>query len=464
MPAGDRRQASVILERPIASPARDLAHRKNQLRAWIAVQVVLALGGLVGIASTTDLRPDIALRSFGLPAELVLPAGLVFWLAFGLLGGIRAHLRPGGTVLTFSMPFIVAGTMLGGPLAGALMGLISEFEVRELRTKPWYGALANHSVSILAAIAAAFVGGPVRTVLEAALPGAEQVAFFVSAMTMALVFTTVNVLLLIPTMALRHGLTLREASRAPDVGFRAIALVEAILAWNMAASYIHIGWWAPIACAALVLVMWQAHDAREVAKLDERTGLLNDAGLRPRLEAAIDAASSGRRPAALIVLDLNDFFEVNEAYGLEGGDEVLVTVARRLLMAVRATDSVARLNRAGDEFALLLDGVADVEVAAELAGRVKSRIGEPIQLRRSAGAVVHVGAAIGICLIESGTTLASADVIATASRREAQAKDSSSGIVWWDADRGAAVARRIEDKRARRREPRRIARREMEDQ
>jgi diguanylate cyclase (GGDEF)-like protein len=398
------------------------------LPIWVSLQVAAATIACVIVAATTPLRPEIALPWPGLPSDIAVVAGMAFWMVFGLVGGLRARLRPGGAVVTFSMPFIVGGTILGGPLAGALMGLVAEFEVREIRTLPWYGTLANHAVSMLAAIGAALIGGPAHSLLDRVLPGQEGLAFFGAAIVTALVFDFLNILLVLPTLAIRGDQSLREAARSPDVALRATAVAEGILAWNMAAGYVLLGWWAPVACVALVLIVWQAHDRGEALRRDTKTGLLNDAGLLPRLDAAIEAARAGRRPSAFLLLDLDRFKHVNDTYLYEAGDEVLTMTARRLLIAVRALDSVARMNRAGDEFGILLDGVPDRETASRLARRVQDRIREPIRLR-SVAATVDVDASFGVVMIERGTMLTSAAVFELADVRMLQGKALGSGVV-----------------------------------
>jgi hypothetical protein len=110
-----------------ASPA---SVRPRLLKLWIAAQVAAAAIALFAVATSTSIQPGIALIWPGLQADQAITAGLTFWLAFGLVGGIRTRLQPGGGVVTFSMPFIVTGAVLGGPLVGGLMGLVSEFEVR----------------------------------------------------------------------------------------------------------------------------------------------------------------------------------------------------------------------------------------------------------------------------------------------------------------------------------------------
>ena len=98
-----------------------------------------------------------------------------------------------------------------------------------------------------------------------------------------------------------------------------------------------------------------------------------------------------RLDIAVLYIDLDGFKPVNDAFGHAVGDQVLQTVAERLLDATRGTDVVARLG--GDEFAALLGrlgGPADVEVVAE---RIVSAVARPIDVN---GVQVTVGASVGI--------------------------------------------------------------------
>ena len=242
----------------------------GRLAIWVALQVLAATVVIVVVLAATPLRPAIGAPFKGLDPRDASAIGLGFWLVFGLVGGLRAHARPGGSVMTFSLPFIVAGTVLGGPVAGALMGLVSEFEIRELRTLPWYGTLANHAVSIIAAVSAALLGGIAGTLLSFVLPNQEAPVFFVVAMITAFTFATINVLLVVPTLAFKGDVSLAEAARSYDASFRATSLAEGILAWLMATTYVSLGWWAPVACIALVLIVWQAHDRSEAMRHDEK--------------------------------------------------------------------------------------------------------------------------------------------------------------------------------------------------
>ncbi len=104
----------------------------------------------------------------------------------------------------------------------------------------------------------------------------------------------------------------------------------------------------------------QGHDE---ALHDELTGLLNRSSFGRRLE---DMTWS-REPMALVLIDLDRFKGVNDTLGHSAGDELLIEAARRLQHAVRTADVVARLG--GNEFGVLLAGVADPATAEELVRR-----------------------------------------------------------------------------------------------
>ncbi len=113
-----------------------------------------------------------------------------------------------------------------------------------------------------------------------------------------------------------------------------------------------------------------------------------------------DASNRARRGDdglfAVIFLDIDDFKLVNDSMGHHVGDEVLVTVARRLEECVRGGDIVARLG--GDEFAILLERIADARDSALVAERVQSALNEPMNI----GGYVHVTTvSVGVALSSS---------------------------------------------------------------
>jgi diguanylate cyclase (GGDEF)-like protein len=111
--------------------------------------------------------------------------------------------------------------------------------------------------------------------------------------------------------------------------------------------------------------------AQRQARIDPLTGLGNRRAFDERLDRAIDHARLRNEPLSVIVSDLDDFKEINDAFGHLNGDEVLRTAAEAMRAAVRDHDACYRWG--GDEFAVLLPGV-EQETAEKVAERVSRSI------------------------------------------------------------------------------------------
>lgn len=108
------------------------------------------------------------------------------------------------------------------------------------------------------------------------------------------------------------------------------------------------------------------------------------------MQQALDQAQRAGRRAGLLILDLDDFKQVNDRFGHNAGDELLKAFGDRLTRLVRSSDTVARLG--GDEFAVVLCDIAAEEDVTRIAGTLQTRIHEPLQLRNS---VRECGTSIG---------------------------------------------------------------------
>jgi diguanylate cyclase (GGDEF)-like protein/PAS domain S-box-containing protein len=129
------------------------------------------------------------------------------------------------------------------------------------------------------------------------------------------------------------------------------------------------------------------------ANHDELTGLPNRRLLGENARRLLSVTMRRDRLAALMVLDLDGFKEVNDAFGHAYGDAMLRRVAMRMSMALRDYDLIARTG--GDEFVVLLPEIDDPDVARRVAEKLIAAAGENVEIgsRRS-----HMGASVGIAL------------------------------------------------------------------
>jgi len=134
-----------------------------------------------------------------------------------------------------------------------------------------------------------------------------------------------------------------------------------------------------------------------LADHDEMTGLPNRRRLREELERAVAFAQRYEQAGALLILDLDNFKQVNDTLGHHVGDSLVREVAGRLRERLRATDVLARIG--GDEFAVLLPQVNAAQ-AERVAGDLVAAIGGECHLVD--GAVVETSASLGVARFEPG--------------------------------------------------------------
>lgn len=115
-----------------------------------------------------------------------------------------------------------------------------------------------------------------------------------------------------------------------------------------------------------------------LARHDGLTGLANRSRFNEQLEVTLKLSRRTGQRFAVLLIDLDDFKRINDSYGHAGGDELLVTVARRIASSLRETDLAARLG--GDEFAILQVGLHGFADASALARRVIGALAAPIDI------------------------------------------------------------------------------------
>jgi len=146
-------------------------------------------------------------------------------------------------------------------------------------------------------------------------------------------------------------------------------------------------------------------DLRHLAMHDVLTGMPNRILFRERLERAILRARRHQRPFAVMLLDLDNFKDVNDIHGHAAGDELLRETARRLSGCIRACDTVARLG--GDEFVLVLPELgrgAALETVQQLQTALVQRPflheDQRVQVRFSAGVASAVAGETADALLQ----------------------------------------------------------------
>ena len=132
---------------------------------------------------------------------------------------------------------------------------------------------------------------------------------------------------------------------------------------------------------------------------DPLTGAANRTLVADRLGHALARLERERTPMALLFLDLDRFKALNDRYGHDAGDTVLVEVTKRLRSAVRPSDTVARLG--GDEFVVLCERVTGELEAVGIADRIAEAVGAPFLVDETE---VQLTASIGIAFPRGGET------------------------------------------------------------
>ena len=124
---------------------------------------------------------------------------------------------------------------------------------------------------------------------------------------------------------------------------------------------------------------------------DPLTGLPNRILFMDRLKHALDRAHRRTGKIAVLFLDLDNFKVINDGLGHKAGDQLLISVGKRLRESLRSEDTLARLG--GDEFTILLEDVSDAGGATRMAEKIAMRLEAPFELE---GREVSVKASIGI--------------------------------------------------------------------
>lgn len=193
--------------------------------------------------------------------------------------------------------------------------------------------------------------------------------------------------------------------------------------WQQLADRYGLGTWLPLhlapgACSGLEAVQ-QALDTMAMQRdTDPLTGLANRRAFDHQIEAELERARRGRGEVSLIMLDIDNFKAINDAFGHPCGDEVLLRLATLLQTSVRLYDFTARIG--GEEFALILPCTSSVR-AQSLCERILQRFAS-IAMECPGASPFHVSFSAGIATCTAGSAITRATIIEWADKALYEAK------------------------------------------
>ena len=135
-------------------------------------------------------------------------------------------------------------------------------------------------------------------------------------------------------------------------------------------------------------------------RIDPMTGLANRRDIMEKLERELSRSERHQRTFSVMLVDLDNFKRLNERYGYNDGDDVLVEVARVLMSCVRNEDVCARWG--GEEFLFLLTET-NIEGATILARKIRDSISMTEFKANRPG--IRITASIGLCEYQAGQTI-----------------------------------------------------------
>ena len=168
---------------------------------------------------------------------------------------------------------------------------------------------------------------------------------------------------------------------------------------------------------------------QEMALTDILTGLPNRRAFTEKLPEAMARATREPQQMGLLFMDIDGFKSINDKYGHEAGDELLVKFAERLVDAVRDVDTVARL--AGDEFTVILERLHGPADAMGVAEKILVSMRRPFVLT---AATVNVSSSIGVTIYEPGQHTDQDALVAQADKAMYAAKRAGKNRVEWNTE------------------------------
>ncbi|MEH6356101.1 MAG: EAL domain-containing protein, partial [Marinobacter sp.] len=146
-------------------------------------------------------------------------------------------------------------------------------------------------------------------------------------------------------------------------------------------------------CTDITVIKEHQEQLEHMVNYDILTHLPNRSLLADRLSQAMLQCNRNDQSLAVLFLDLDGFKSINDAYGHDVGDELLIALSRRMQEAFREGDTLARIG--GDEFVAILTNLEKFEDCEPILERILLAVSGPVEL---GGAILNVSASIGVTL------------------------------------------------------------------
>ena len=368
----------------LTGPLRDTPWRFRLFALVSTVVVIVGYATLLWFAPAPGLPEMITSPGFVLLALLMLLADLyplVPWMR-----DVRANVT-----FAWSAALSLAAVLAYGPEAAVLFLVSGLTAALSRRTGRWWRPLINMVVFGLIGLAVAGLSalGPSGN----PPPPMDPISLLVWGLGLAVVTVVLNALLIGLALVTLGATTWFDQWERFDKAVRiwGVSLITAPLLAALALD----GPWALPSMAVVIVSLNNLSGtlfrSTQQARIDTLTGLANRLTLIRRLSARLARIGARDPGIVLLLIDLDDFKDVNDTYGHLVGDEVLIAVAHRLQATVGPADLVARYG--GDEFAVVLGPGATVESAEALAAALGETLAEPLIAHEIS---VRIGGSIGI--------------------------------------------------------------------
>jgi diguanylate cyclase (GGDEF)-like protein len=374
---------------------RSLSSRLPPLQVYVTAVIVLG-----ALCCAAVFAVDGGSLSQLLTLEVILFAACAF---AGELISLKVVTRGAEGEVTTSTTFAFAALLVAGPACAVVALIGASFAADLIQRKAATKLLFNASQYVITLTASALV---LQTLTE--VPRADEFHFapgdLPGVLIAAAVFFLVNSTLVAVVIALVQDLRIGRylvqdwffqvstgglmLGLAPMVALAADFALPSVALLFLPLLAVHRGGRQAIA---------KEHQAVH----DALTGLPNRSLFRHRIEQVVNAGRRADRTAAVMLIDLDHFKEINDTLGHHAGDRLLQEVSERLRGSLDEQDMVARLG--GDEFGVLLSDLPSQEEAGAVAAHLLAQLREPFSIE---GLTLEVDASIGIaCAPEHGSAV-----------------------------------------------------------